>query len=103
MLALAPVLALALAGCGSGRHNENYLEHSVVNGASYHAGGLGIYDAFISAPATKGGTTKIIFSVYADSAADSTTLASVAAPDLAADPGTLGDSGHRHRDRHPGE
>ncbi len=90
-LALAlPVVALAVAGCGSGRHNENYSEHSVVNGVSYRSGGLGIYNAVISYPAAKGGTTNVLFSVYADDTDSTNTLRSVTAATIANTPAALG-------------
>ena len=76
------VAPLALTGCGSGRHNQQYLERSVVNGAASSVEGLSIRDAYITTPVAKGGTAVVAFSLYADTPAAATQLVSVTSQKL---------------------
>lgn len=80
---MVALTGLALAGCGSGRHNQQYLERSVVNGTSTSIEGLSIRSAYIIAPVSKGGTATVSFAMYADTPAAATQLVRVTSQQLA--------------------
>lgn len=84
LLGLVVVAPLTLTGCGSGRHNAQYLEHSVVTGVSASIEGLSIRNAYFTTPVAKGGTAVLTFSVYADTRAAATQLVSVTSGKLSA-------------------